>query len=149
SFELVGNCGPSSQHETYNGWMRENFPFQQGGTWYSNMLGDVSSRGYLADDRDYVQPPHNWILSATVLDGVNEYDPINTRRVRYGLASSALGDGVAAFCPGKSINLAPYQDWWYDEYAVDLATGTSSESQTCTGWLGQPLGPARTMLWVG
>ena len=43
NFTLVGNCGPSAQHDSYNGWMRENFPRQQGGTWYSNMLGDVAS----------------------------------------------------------------------------------------------------------
>ncbi|HEY6196512.1 MAG TPA: putative glycoside hydrolase [Candidatus Eisenbacteria bacterium] len=149
NFVLVGNCGPSSFHETYNGWMRENFPYQQGGTWYSNMLGDAGSRGYFADDRDYVQPPHNWILSATVMSPYTEYDPTNTRRVRYGLASASLGGGVAAFCPGKSINLAPYQDWWYDEYAVDTNSGRSTESLSNTGWLGQAIGPPYTMLWVG
>ena len=149
NFVLVGNCGGSSQHESFNGWMRENFPFQQGGTWYTNMLGDVSSRGYLADDRDYVQPPHNWILSASTTAPGSEYDPGNVDRVRFGLASAALGSGVAAFAPTKSVNVAPYQDWWYDEYAVDLSTGQSSQSQSHTGWLGQPLGPARTMLWVG
>ena len=148
-FVLVGNCGGSSQHEAFNGWMRENFPFQQGGTWYTNMLGDVSSRGYLADDRDYLQPPHNWILSASTTVPGSEYDRVNVDRVRFGLASAALGSGVAAFAPGKSVNLAPYQDWWYDEYAVDLATGLSSQSQLQTGWLGQPLGPARTLLWAG
>src|SRR6266487_1160716 len=35
NFTLVGNCGPSAQHDIYNGWMRENFPRQQGGTWYT------------------------------------------------------------------------------------------------------------------
>jgi hypothetical protein len=149
NFELVGNCGGSAQHESYNGWMRENFPNQQGGTWYTNMLGDPSSRGYFADERDYVQPPHDWILSISPSPG-SEYDPVNMSHVRYGLASAALSNGVAAFGPpGKSVNVAPYQDWWYDEYAVDLATGQSSQSQVHTGWLGQALGPARTQLWVG
>ena len=149
NFVLVGNCGGSSQHETYNGWMRENFPYQQGGTWYSNMLGDVSTRGYFKDDEDYVQPARNWILSASTTAPGTEYQDYNTHRVRYGLASAALGEGVHAFCPTKSVNEAPYQDWWYDEYAVDLASGRSSESQAHTGWLGQALGPKRTMLWVG
>jgi hypothetical protein len=146
SFMLVGNCAGSSEHTTYNGWMRENFPYQQGGTWYSNILGDMSTRGYLADDRDYVKPPHNWILSASTL---TPYDQTNLVKVRYGLASAALGSGVAAFGPGKSVHDAPYQDWWYDEYAVDLSTGRSSESQFQTGWLGQALGPPHTQLWMG
>ena len=47
---LVGNCGRGNKYAWFNGWMRENFPYQQGGTWYSNMLGDVGSRGYLRDE---------------------------------------------------------------------------------------------------
>jgi hypothetical protein len=146
NFMLVGNCAASSEQTTYNGWMRENFPYQQGGSWYSNILGDMSSRGYFADDRDYVQPPHNWILSAS---STTPYDPGNLIKVRYGLASAALGSGVAAFGPGKNVRDAPYQDWWYDEYAVDLSTGRSSQSQLQTGWLGQALGPPRTQVWLG
>lgn len=147
SFTLVGNCAGSSEHTYYNGWMRENFPFQQGGTWHSNMLGDVSSRGYLADDRDYRQPPKNWILSAATPTPGSEYQQYNTGKVRYGLASAALGEGVHAFTPSRSVEEAPYQQWWYDEYAVDLVTGRSSDSQVHTGWLGPALGPARTFLW--
>lgn len=148
TFTLVGNCGASSEHAYYNGWMRENFPFQQGGTWASNMLGDVSSRGYFKDDQDYVQPSANWILSASTTAPGSEYQSYNTSRVRFGLGSSSLGEGVHAFAPTKSVNEAPYHDWWYDEYGVDLATGRSSELLEHTGWLGQALGPARTMVWV-
>lgn len=148
SFTLVGNCGASSEHAYYNGWMRENFPFQQGGSWASNMLGDVSSRGYFKDDQDYVQPSANWILSASTTSPGSEYQSYNTNRVRFGLGSSSLGEGVHAFAPTKSVNEAPYHDWWYDEYGVDLATGRSSELLEHTGWLGQALGPARTMVWV-
>ena len=149
-FVLVGNCAGSSHHGEYNGWMRENFPFQQGGTWNSNMQGDVSTRGYFRDDADYRAPARNWILSAssTSTPGT-EYDTYNTYKVRYGLASAALGEGVHAFCPTKTVRVAPYHQWWYDEYAVDLATGRSSAALQHTGWLGQALGPAHTMLWVG
>ena len=147
-FTLVGNCAASSEHLYYNGWMRENFPYQQGGSWESNMLGDVSSRGYLADDRDYRQPPKNWVLSAANPTAGQEYSSYNTGKVRYGLASAALGEGLHAFTPSRSVTEAPYQQWWYDEYAVDLATGRSSTSQVHTGWLGQPLGPARTWMWT-
>jgi hypothetical protein len=148
TFTLVGNCAASSEHAYYSGWMRENFPYQQGGTWESNMLGDVSSRGYLADDRDYRQPPKNWILGAANPTAGQEYAAYNTGKVRYGLASAALGEGVHAFTPSRSVMEAPYQQWWYDEYAVDLSTGRSSTSQVHTGWLGSALGPARTWMWA-
>lgn len=147
SFTLVGNCAGSAEHAFYNGWMRENFPNQQGGTWHSNMLGDVTTRGYFADDRDYRQPAKNWIQSSASANPGQEYNSFNTNKVRYGLASAALGEGLHAFTPSRSVTEAPYQQWWYDEYAVDLATGRSSDLQVHTGWLGQPLGPARTMLW--
>lgn len=148
-FELVGNCGPSAEHEWFNGWMRENFPLQQGGTWASNMLGDVTSRGYLRDDLDYLSPPRNWILSIANTTPGQQYDAFNTQQVRYGLASASLGDGLFAFGPGaKTLREAPYHEWWYDEYAVDLATGRSSEAQPHTGWLGAAQGAARTMVWV-
>src|SRR5262249_15168178 len=64
NFVLVGNCGPSSERAYYNGWMRENFPYQQGGTWALNVLGGGVWHGYLQDDADHWQPPHNWIFSA-------------------------------------------------------------------------------------
>jgi hypothetical protein len=39
--------------------------------------------------------------------------------------------------------------WWYDEYAVNVTTGASSTSLTHTGWLGEAMGPAYQMIWVG
>jgi hypothetical protein len=149
-FLLVGNGGPSADHAWFNGWMRENFPWQQGGSWASNMLGDVASRGYFRDDIDFVQPPRNWIFSAASGVAGQEYSSASTKAVRYGLASAALGEGLHCFGPGdRRVTTAPYQDWWYDEYAVNLATGQSSQALQHTGWLGQPLGPAYNFLWTG
>ena len=149
TFVLVGNCAASAEHATFNGWMRENFPYQQGGTWASNMLGDVSSRGYFQDDHDYQPEPFNWILSFGNTAAGQENSAANNKRVRYGLGSASLGEGVHAIGPGaKSVREALYQRWWYDEYAVDLVTGRSSESQAHTGWLGEALGPARKMMWA-
>jgi len=148
-FLLVGNSGPSAEHAWYNGWMRENFPNQQGGTWASNMLGDVSSRGVFRDDQDFVQPPLNWILSWATATPGTEHDRENSRRVRLGLGSSALSEAVAAFLRSRRYTDGAYQDWWYDEYAVDLTTGRSSESQQHTGWLGDALGPAYVHVWPG
>src|SRR5262249_42264184 len=134
NFVIVGNCGPSAEHAYYNGWMRENFPYQQGGTWASNMLGDVSSRGYFRDDADYRQPPHNWIFTAANAGAGQEYQSFNTAAARFGLASAALGEGVHTIgASSRRVQDASYQDWWYDEYAVDLATGQSSQALQHTG----------------
>jgi len=149
-FLLVGNGGPSAEHAWCDGWMREDFPNQQGGTWTSNMLGDVASRGYFHDDADYFQPPHNWISSVAIGTAGQEYSVQNTTKVRFGLASAALGEGVGCIGPpGKNVRTAPFQDWWYDEYAVDVATGQSSQALPQTGWLGQALGPAYNFVWAG
>src|SRR5215471_885933 len=149
-FVLVGNGGPSSEHAWYNGWMREAFPNQQGGTWASNMLGDVSSRGYFRDDIDFKQPPHNWIFSAASGIVGQEYSAQSTQQVRFGLGSAALGEGVHTFAPGnRDFRTAPYQDWWYDEYAVDVTSGQSSQALQQTGWLGPALGPAYNFVWPG
>ena len=99
------------------------------------MLGDVSSRGYLQDDHDYRPEPMNWILSFGNTSPGQENSSANNKRVRYGLGSASLGEGVHAIGPGaKSVREALYQRWWYDEYAVDLVTGQSRESQANTGW---------------
>jgi hypothetical protein len=76
--------------------------------------------------------------------------PENLRRARFGLASAALGDGYASFgYSGRVTDAYPYWNWWYDEYAVDLATGRSSTLQRDTGWLGQPVTPLYQMIWAG
>ena len=145
---LVGNCAGSAHTGTFNGWMRENFPLQGGGTWYENMLTDP--QGYFADERDFAQPAHNYLFSAMQgLDG-NQYSAENTRKVRFGLASAALGEGYGVFGPSDRVaTTAPYHSYWYDEYAVDLSNGRSSTDRSHTGWLGQPLGPAYQMIWAG
>jgi hypothetical protein len=112
------------------------------------MLGDVSSRGYLRDDADFLQPPSNWISSESGGAG-QEYTAWSTQTVRFGLGSAALGEGVHCFTPNlKSVRVAPYQDWWYDEYAVDLTTGQSSQGLPQTGWLGQAVAPAYNFIWT-
>jgi hypothetical protein len=149
NFIFVGNCGASTEHAWCNGWMRETFPYQQGGTWTSNMLGDAASRGYFRDDKEYRQLPHNWIFTAPAT-GYTPYHDFNNQRVRYGLASAALGEGVHTIGPSsRRVQDGPYQDWWYDEYAVDITTGRSSPMVQHTGWLGAPKGPAFTQVWAG
>lgn len=143
---LVGNCGSGTRYSVMNGWMRENFPFQGGGNWYENMYRDPG--GYLLDDARFRQPVSNWIFTAQA--GLDPYDSNNRRKVRFGLGSAALGEGFGVFGPAdRNAATAPYHAFWYDEYAVDLATGAASPLLQHTGWLGQPLGPGYSMVWVG
>jgi hypothetical protein len=54
-FPIIGNYGPYGFRDICAGWMRENFPYQNGGTWYTNMVRYVTpawtDSGYLSDDR--------------------------------------------------------------------------------------------------
>ncbi|MBI5711151.1 MAG: carbohydrate binding domain-containing protein [Candidatus Eisenbacteria bacterium] len=143
---LVGNCGFGTKYAWFNGWMRENFPYQDGGTWYENMFRTPG--GYFTDDANFRPPPHNYIFTAQ--GSASPYDANNTRKVRYGLGSAALGDGYGVFgASDRSWQTTPYHTYWYDEYAVDLSNGHATPDLAGTGWLGQPLGPAWQMIWAG
>lgn len=145
---LCGNCAQSAHTEVFQGWMRENFPYQGGGDWYRNMLDDP--HGYFADERDYLAPQHNWIFTAMSGGTSAPYSSDNTRRVRFGLASASLGGGYATFGPSDRVaTTAPYHTYWYDEYAVDRVSGDSSPAIAHTGWLGDALGPPYQMIWAG
>ncbi len=146
-FVLVGNCGRGTRlYGAFNGWMRENFPFQNGGTWYANMLR--TQGGYLPDDLLYRPPPHNYLFTAAS-SPTSAYTADNRRRVRFGLGSAALGEGLGVFgYSARDVRTSDYYAWWYDEYAVDLTSGQSSASPQFAGWLGQPLGPHYQMIWL-
>src|SRR5439155_14967646 len=97
---LVGNCGQGTKYATLNGWMRENFPYQNGGTWASNMYRDPG--GYFTDEARFAAPQSNYVFTWPS-DLSTPYSADNTRRVRLGLGSAALGTGFGVFGP---INLA-------------------------------------------
>jgi hypothetical protein len=138
-FLIVGNCGPCGEFDLYNGWMRENFPNQNGGTWQSNMLQTAwGAPGYLADDSLYTGPRLSWLSSMPV--NLDPSDPENQRRLRFGLASAALGNGVHTFVRGPDP-LRWYSPWWFDEYSV-TAGGRASSSMANRGWLGAAAGKA-------
>lgn len=145
---LVGNCAGPAHEVSFNGWMRENFPFQDGGTWYANVTSEPD--GYFANDANFQQPAHNYIFSALQGGTTNQYSSENARRVRFGLATAALGDGFGVFGPSnRDVTTAPYHQWWYDEYAVDLTTGHSATDLAHTGWLGQPTAARYQQIWAG
>ena len=136
-FPIIANCiGEPLLKEELNGWWREHFPNQDGGTWFSNMFG--INGGYLIQDYTYRYPQLNAMISDT--EQYYPYSSYSLRNMRFGLASASLGNGYFAFV-GDDYRfwVADYEHWWYDEYAVDISTGRSSNS-SYNGWLGQPKG---------
>jgi hypothetical protein len=146
-FALVGNCGTTQTlYASFNGWMRENFPFQMGGSWYENMFRTVG--GYFHDEASFRVPRHNYIFTAAEPPD-QPYSSTNRRKVRFGLGSAALGGGYACFgYSDRQTRAYPYYLWWYDEYAVDRTTGQGSTSPSHTGYLGYPLGSYYQMVWT-
>lgn len=59
--------------------------------------------------------------------------------LRYVLASALMFDGYFT-CTNSNQNYVPYlANWWYDEYSVDLSTGTAIQSLAAKGYLGLPI----------
>ena len=122
---IVGNGGPSGERDVLNGWMREGFPDQNGGTWESNMVAYGSDPGYLGDG--YVKPTLNLLVSTA-----SAYPEWDRQRFLFGLASATLGEGAFALVgdasPGGPNPANVIQ--WPPEYDMDL---------------GVPYGPARKL----
>ena len=142
-FQLVGNCGPHAERDLWNGWMRENWPNQDGGTWTTNMIGMNDDPGYLADDSLYRAPTLMWLSSMPdvdeLADTLRAYSGESCRRLRFGLASATLAGGVHTFVWTQKDHLRGFTPSWYDEYSVN-AQGHATGDASCKGWLGRPLG---------
>lgn len=162
-FPIFGNCGggPASTFSTMNGWMRENFPWLEGGTFNSNLFGWRT--GYLHQDYLYRAPQENFLNTAPNQDGPDPLEPTSTynpysagniRRMRYGLGAATLGNGTSIFNIQSFVpSDGSWWNWWYDEYGVrtnvaqsDPSYGQSATGAQYLGWLGQPLTPAYSQL---
>ncbi|MFN8589719.1 MAG: carbohydrate binding domain-containing protein [Candidatus Eisenbacteria bacterium] len=142
---LVGNCALGTKYSTFNGWMREGFPFETGGTWYTNMFWRPG--GYMTDEANFREPRHNYIFTFNV--GTDWTSALNQRLARWGLGTATLGDGFGVFGgQDRDAYHSDWWNWWFDEYAVDLETGQSSQLAEHTGWLGQPLTDMYQEVWV-
>jgi hypothetical protein len=119
NFVLIGNCGLGTKYSTMNGWMRENFPNQNGGTWASNM---TAPDGMISDRQFYTSAARPMSVLSVAC---NPFDPY---AARLGLASSCLADGAFVVGPSNFDPTIDYRDWWLPEMEP--------------GWLGQALGPA-------
>lgn len=142
---FIGNCGQGTKYAAFNGWMRENFPFQGGGSWDSNVL--AANGGYLSDQAKFRAPYAGW-MTAWPVPELSIYDRENIRRARLTLASATLGDGYGTINPPDIDPLTGYMAWWFDEFAVDVGSGAASTSIAETGWLGRALGPYGRMVWA-
>ena len=121
---LVGNGGPSGERDVLNGWMREGFCYQNGGTWDTNMLAFGSDPGYLRDGGLYRQPALMFLSS---------WAPANPKQARkeflFGLASASLGDGCyQQFAAGPRTTGFP----WPPEYSMDLGAPLTPAFRTGT-----------------
>lgn len=142
---FIGNCGQGNKYAAFNGWMRENFPLQNGGTWETNMFRDPG--GYLFEQPLTRSPYAGWMTSWPT-DNVTPYSSENMRRARFALGSAALGDGLGTLNPPNIDPTTGYMTWWYDEYSVDCPSGISTAGAANTGWLGRAQGPSREMIWL-
>jgi hypothetical protein len=144
---LIGNCGQmdAGKFASFNGWMRENFPYQNGGTWHTNVFRDPG--GYLFDQARARAPYAGW-MTAWPTDNLTPYSSENARRARLSLATAALGEGYGGINPPDLDPFTGYMNWWYDEYAVNRVTGVATENQADTGWLGRAVGPQSLMMWI-
>ncbi len=142
---LIGNCAQGTKYAAFNGWMRENFPQQGGGSWDSNLL--AANGGYLTDQAKFRTPYAGW-MTAWPAPGLPADDRENLRRARMTLASAALGEGYGTINPPDLDPTTGYMSWWFDEYAVDRISGAASASIAHTGWLARALGPYSRMVWA-
>jgi hypothetical protein len=139
-FPIVGNCGPGGE-PLFNGWMRENFPWQNAGPgddpWRANMIRNFyGAPGYLTDAERYMPPAASWLTWEPA--GGDSTSPENLRRARYTNASATLGEGYASVARHEWERR---RFWWAPENAVNQY-GRATTNRYWRGWLGAPLGPA-------
>lgn len=135
---LIGNGGPRALYSNaFNGWLRENFPEQNGRTWASNVSGPL---GLISDQAYYTASPK---LSALCL----ARPALDPQGMRFALGSSCMGSGALIVGPGDFNAAVPYASWWIPEYSLDRATGRPLEGPA-TPWLGSPVEPAKET-WPG
>ena len=141
-FTITMNWAVPDEKAWVNGRIREDFPYQAAGTWQANMLA------VFEEERTYLQPPAQWLN--TMCDPCDDSLAANNRRkVRFGLGSATLCEAYHTISENDRPSHTQRWNWWYDEYAVDLATGRASRRREDTGWLGTAMGPWYQMIWAG
>ncbi len=131
---VMGN-GPLRATEFNNGRLFESFPNEWNPIYHSG--------GWTTATQDYWEWHHSrfsnlyYVIAANPSNNGGGFDDF--QRMRFGLASSLLGDGYFAFDQGISNHA---QVWWYDEYSVDLTSRRATGDVSRKGYLGQPMAVA-------
>jgi hypothetical protein len=138
-------------YDKLNGTLFEHFPNDAGGwynsSWHATVVGPSFSKGsYLTDWMTKCPQPSLstiWTkeceLTPNQAAGIEPFDnPFlkpgfapNYRKMRFGLTTTLLGDGIFAYGPGTS-ETAGKGLMWFDEY---------DNAGAGKGYLGSPLGP--------
>jgi len=114
---IIGNSASSLDYQGYlNGRTYESFPtpWEGNGTWEATM------NPYLKILPTLNQKPLVYTLNSNTNNSGNQAD---YRKMRFGLASTLLGEGYFSFDYGDQSHA---QAWWYDEYDVNLGKTQSS-----------------------
>lgn len=154
-FIVAGNAGSGRGFDTMNGWMRENWPLQQGGTWWTNY--HWTAGGALNDMERYKYlPHHNPVFVATCVNDSCSDQPVTNvdtlavvrKNTRWAMGTACMADGAAMSGPPFAslarsgiTSKRSYAFWANDEQAVDTVSQHSKiENINYQGWLGQPTG---------
>ena len=119
-FVIIGNGRVYDGYQgIMNGMMLESFPssWENGGTWAGSM-------------KTYLKLPT--LNAKPSLPVINIYDKnrANYQHVRFGLASTLLGDGFFSY----DYDVTNHgQTWWYDEYDFDLGAARSQPYNLLSG----------------
>ncbi len=112
---IIGNGLTRAYRDELNGTMLENF--RGGDAWTPTM------NTYAYYNQSGVQPRVQVVNGNTANTGART----DYQNVRFGLASTLLGDGYFTFDHGDQDH---GQLWWYDEYNVDLGISMTDALQT-------------------
>lgn len=158
-FIISGNGVSGRAYDQANGWMREGWPDQQGGTWGTNWRWFPG--GQAADFYGFSawQPALSWVFAFACASGdsCTGYNPDSTgarKQARYATGTATLTGAAVAVEPSKAA-LAQgggFENWWFDEWAADTVTAQAVRGPAGVGYLTVPTTPVyqtAPAIWAG
>ena len=158
-FIISGNGVSGRAYDQANGWMREGWPDQQGGSWGTNWRWFPG--GQAADFYGFSawQPALSWVFAFACASGdsCTGYNPDSTgarKQARYATGTAALTGAAVVIEPSKAA-LAQgggFENWWFDEWAADTVTAQAVRGPAGVGYLTVPATPVyQTVptIWAG
>jgi hypothetical protein len=134
---LVGNAGWGAgwhYDSVLHGVMLERF--------LDGAAAGDEERGWESVMRTYAHYQTHAVQPRLSILMANRDDPNDTGFMRFALASTLMFDGYFSFT-NRTLPTPAYQSArWYDEFAVDLVSGTASKDLASKGYLGSPTSEA-------